>query len=45
MTKYLCEINPIITLDYDYPTKPDAKVKYSRFAKLSTLNTLDKDSL
>jgi len=43
--KYLCEINPIITLDYDYPTKPDAKVKYSRFAKLSTLNTLDKDSL
>ena len=43
--KFLYVINPIITLDYDYPTKPNVKVKYSRFAKLSTSNTLDKDSL
>jgi hypothetical protein len=43
--KFLYEISPIITLDYDYPLKSKRLIKYSRFTSIVAANNLNKDSL
>ena len=41
--KFLYEISPIITLDYDYPLKSKRLIKYSRFTSIVAANNLNKD--